>query len=195
MSEASTMSFTTYHPHYKEKRKMTKFAHKPFFLQPLPNLTDFAHNLSFFRSSQKLLSSTSALSDSIVKFGPQHSYYKKKLNSNQIQIFVCIAGYLYFRYNLDNLGNLSIAFFFTYNSGIYAVEPNIITKNEKLPRTALNLFHFLQSLSLLFSLKIFKCALISVWQLSLTLARFPMLTDYPSVKLTSKTFLDLSHIV
>lgn len=48
-------------------------------------------------------------------------------------------------------------------------------------------------LVVIFNLKIFKCTLIFGWQLSLTLASFFILADYSSVKLTSKTFLDLSH--
>lgn len=64
-------------------------------------------------------------------------HYKDKLVGNQIRTFVYATGYLYFGYGLNNLGNLSAAFFFAHNSGTYATHPNIITKKGEPLRTLL----------------------------------------------------------
>ena len=183
---------------------MTKPVYKLFFLWPSPWLSKSAHNHLFFRSSQILLSLLDASSHYIIKvinpvhdmpdtskhwFVIYHLYYKHKQVSNLNRISICIAYYFYFGYNLNNL---SIASLFAYDDRAYATELGLVTKKRKPPRTALN-FSNLQSLSLLFSLTIFKCALISRWQLSSTLASFLILADNQSVKLTSKDLLFLSH--
>lgn len=93
--EASSTSFANYHPHQKKKQEMTEFAHQPFFLQPLSNLTDSAHDSSFLWSSQTLLLLLDVTSDSVVKFVSQHSDFKEKLNSNQTRTFVCDVDYLH----------------------------------------------------------------------------------------------------
>lgn len=161
MPKVSITSFAIYHLYYKEKQKMTEFAYKPFLFQLLPNLIDSAHNHSFLWSLFKLLSLPDVLSDSVVKFLPQHLYYKDKLNGNQTWTFICIVGYLYLGYSLNSLGNSLAAFLFAQNSSICIVESNIVIKKGELPRTILDLSHPFQSPFLFFNLKIFKYMLIS----------------------------------
>lgn len=127
MPKATTMLFAPYHLHYKEKRMMTEFVYKLFFLQLPPNLIDSAHDSSLFWSLQKLLSLPSISSDSVIKFVLKHPYYKDKLNGNRTRTFVCAADYHYFGYSLDSLSNLSTTFFLAHNSGICTIELDIIT--------------------------------------------------------------------
>ena len=131
--EASTTSFATYHPHYKEKPGMTESAHDPFLHWPSP----------------KLLSLPDALSDSIVKFATYHPHYKDILISNPTQTFVCAASCLYFGYWLGSLGNLSTASLFARDGGAGTAEPGLVTKKGELPRTSLHIFHPDQPPSLL----------------------------------------------
>lgn len=53
-----------------------------------------------------------------------------KIVINPTRTFVYTISYLYFRCNLNNLGNLLATFIFAYNSTIYITKPNIITKKE-----------------------------------------------------------------
>ena len=81
---------------------------------------------------------------------------------------------------------------FARNGKVCTTEPGLVTKKREPPRTTLDLSHLVQSPSLLFSFMIFECTLISGWQLSTPLASFPILADYPSLKLTSEASLSLS---
>ena len=184
---------------------MTEFIHKSFLLRPPRRLTKSAHIYSLLRSSQKLLSLLGALLHYIIKvMNPLHDmwdtgkhlftiYYphnKDKEVNNPTQTFVCATNYLYFEYNL---GNFSMAFSFVCDGKACTTELGLVTKKREPSRTALDLSNHFQSPSLLFSLTIFKCTLISEWQFRLILASFLMLADYPSVKLTSEVSLNLSH--
>ncbi len=165
--------------------------------------SDFYRNF-YIRPAPKQILLLGTPSDGIVKvikplhdvpetsancFAIYHLHYKDEQVSNPIRTSVCAANCLYFGYNLDNL---SMASPFTRDGRACTTEPGLVTKKGEPPRTALDLSN-LQSLSLLFSLMIFKYALVSGWQLSSALASFPMLADYPSVKLTSEAYLSFSH--
>ena len=131
--KASTTSFATYHPHYKEKPGMTESAHDPFLLWPSP----------------KLLLPPDALSDSIVKFATYHPHYKDILVSNPTRTFVCAASCLYFGYWLGSLGNLLTASLFARDGGACTAEPGLVTKKGEPPRTSLDISHPDQPPSLL----------------------------------------------
>lgn len=65
---------------------MTKSAYHPFFLRPLPNLTDSVYDFFLFRSPQKLLFLPGISSDYIVKvMKPQHDMLK--INTNHFAIY------------------------------------------------------------------------------------------------------------
>lgn len=57
-------------------------------------------------------------------------FYSNKLVSNLIWTFVCNRSYLYFRYNLNSLGNFLTISFFAYHSRVYTIKPNLVTKKK-----------------------------------------------------------------
>lgn len=115
------------------------------------------------------------------RFTIYHPYYKEKIVSNPTRTFVYAINYLYFLGNLDSLSTASL---FAYDSRAYTTEPGPVIKKRELPRISLYLLsHLSQPLFPLFNLTIFEYALISGLQLSSTLASFPLLADYLSLKL------------
>lgn len=121
-----------------------------------------------------------------------HPYDTDEQVSNSTKTSVYAANCFYFGYNLDNL---SIASFFACDGRACTTKPDLVTKKKKLSKAALELFDLFQSLFFLFYLTIFKYVLISKWQFRTTLASFPMLGDYLSVKLTSEALLSLFHSI
>lgn len=65
--------------------------------------------------------------------------YSNSLVSHPTQSSICTVSYLYFRYCLGNLGNLSTAFLFACNGGACVTESGLITKKGELPKTSLHL--------------------------------------------------------
>ena len=186
MPEASINCFSAYHPYYKKKLRMTEFVYNPFFFRLLP----------------KLLSLPDASFNCVVKFATYHLHYKDTIISNLTWTFVCAIDCFYFLYGWSNLflcdwNNLSMACFFSYNNGSCTVEPGLVTKKEEPPRIFIYFSNLLQLSSLLLSLillkmrsamfeyiLIFKCATISNWQLSSTLAAMIIKTDHEYYTLT-----------
>lgn len=104
--------------------------------------------------------------------------YKNTLVDNPSRTFSCTTNCFYFLSNFNNLSEASSLL--AGNNGACIALLGLVTKKEESSRTLIYLFsHFLQSLSLL---------------LSLTLASFPLLADYPLIKLTNKVFFDFSYV-
>ena len=161
-------------------------------------MTESVYNPFLFQLLTKLLSLSDALSDCNVKFATYQLHYKEKIISNATWTFVCAVNCLYF---LCSWSNLSAVFFLAHNGGACTIEPGLVIKKRKPPRTFLYLFSYFPLLpSLLFNLTLFKmgpaiseylaiskCATMSEWQLSHSaLASFSSLADYSSIMLTSK---------
>ncbi len=115
LAEASH-HWATYHLHYKEKLGITKSAHNPLLVRPLP----------------KLLSLPGAWSNNVVKFGTHHLHYNDKVVANPTRTFG-----LYF---LCNFGNLSTTSPILAGDGRACdTEPGLVTKKGEPPRTFLYL--------------------------------------------------------
>ncbi len=129
--------WTTYHPHYKEKLGITKSAHNPLLVWPLP----------------KLLSLPGDWSNNVVKFGTHHLHYNDKIVANPTRTFGL--------YCLCNFGNLSTTFpILAGNNKACDTEPGLVTKKGKPPKTFLYLFlGVLQIPSLMLSLTLLKMRL------------------------------------
>ena len=162
-------------------------------------MTKSAYNPLLVRPPPKLLSLPGNWSNNIVKFDIHHLHYNDKVAANPTRTFS-----LYFLCNIGNL--LTTSPTLAGNGKACDTEPGLVTKKRKPPKIFLYLFlgalqlsSFMLSLTLskmrlsIFKhLAIFKCAPISKWQFSLTLASFALLADNSSVKLTSKAFSNLS---
>lgn len=170
---------------------MTKSIHDPFVLLPPPKLSLLLGTWSdYIVKITKLLYSIKAGSHRVNIY---HLYNKDKIVINPIWTFVCAADYLNFGCNLNSLGNLSTAFFFTHNSGTYAIEPDIVTEKGKPPKTLSiymtgTIMPCSRLLPLYFSHRFQPPALF----FNLTFASFPLLADNSLVKLTSKASLNFS---
>ena len=76
-------------------------------------------------------------------FAIDYLYYKKKLISNLIKIFIYIINCFYFSFS-----NFLVNFLFIYNSGACAIKKSLAIKKKKSPSIFLYLFsHLLQLLS------------------------------------------------
>ena len=177
--ELNINRFAAYHPHYKEKSKITEFTYNPFLLQPPP----------------KLVSLPGVSSDCIVKvIAIYHPHYKEKLEITD---------------STKELVTNSVNFAFACDGSGCADRPDLVPKKGEPLRTFIYLLsHRLQSLSLLFNLTLSemrpviseytamsKYAAMSKWQFSSTLASFPLLADYSSIKLTSEEAIKETKIM
>lgn len=171
MPETSNHIFAIYHLHYKKKLEMTKSTYSP----------------SLLRSLLKLISLLGILSDCVVKFATHHSHYKDIVN-NPTRTFACVTNYPSFLCGWSNL----LAAIFAYNSDACTTKPGLSMKKGEPPKTSLYLLsHQLPSLFLSLTLSkmcpaMFKYSLMSKcstmskyatifkWQLSSTLASFPL---------------------
>lgn len=135
-------------------------------------------------------------------FATYYSHYKDILG-NLNWSFACITDYISLLYGWSNL----LASNLTHNSIAYTDKPGKFTKKRELLRTSLYLFShhplsiflnstFLKICSMMFKysmmseyLVISKCAGMFKWQLSLILASFFLLINYPLVKLISKNII------
>ena len=189
--EANINHAAAYHPHYKEKSKISEFTYNLFLLRPPP----------------KLVSLPNVSSKCVVKFVTCHPHYKDKFVGNSTRTFVCAANCLYF---LCGWSNLSAAFFLAHDGGACTTEPGLVIEKGEPLRTFLHLLSRLLLLpSLLFSLTLSKmrpaiseylamskCATMSEWQLSHSaLASFSSLADYSSIKLTSEKAVKSAKIM
>lgn len=65
--------------------------------------------------------------------------YSNELASNPTWTTICTTIYLFFRFSLDSLSNLSMATLFACDGRTCITEPGLVTKKKKLPRTYLYL--------------------------------------------------------
>lgn len=197
MPKASTILYTTYHLHYKEKFRMTKSVYKPSLLRPPPQLLSLPVTSSNY--IVKVMKPFYNMQEtSITRFAIYHLYYKEKsrmtkfvYNHFVLWPLLKVLSFLGISSDCCDWTNLSAALFLTHNSSACIAEPGM----EEPPRMSIHhISDALQPLSLMLSLTltkmrpamfkylaISKCAPIFKWQFSSTLTNFSLLANYLSV--------------